>query len=221
VVHQLKDSNRTNLSWRDLKKRSFDKLVYIELWKGRLVKDKKISPSKVNVISDLSIYIDDSSINSAKSDVSFHYSNFSMKTRTASKLYFELLSLARKRSAPSETVIIAANQVIVFTPEAVKLLDILEEKLTFDEIVFFRALAEREIISQNTNGVAKSQYSGAIGWMGGLIQRSIVGVLGTDYIGLEAEQSSGLNMAYDPNNMFEIDEKAPYGQVQQNQVLFI
>ena len=152
VKDQWRSEKMKRLSWRQLHQRRRDKLVYIALWQSKLLGGGSAGLQKPQDTSEVGAF--------PSKETSIHIE----VTNRDHPLYQEELRLAENRQLGSRsnnaTSISASIPVSVspprtkmsgeemrpLTPERVRLLIFLEEILSFEDIIFFRSLAEQVFI---------------------------------------------------------------------------
>lgn len=217
AVHQVQ-RRREKFSWTQMSQRRDDKFVYIELWKCKVMGLKsgirpivkaprrRAKTSKLEQLYDHSIAAD---------------SNGSMRDFTS--CYADILAISHARRAPIEAIYhpgdfiipvgcdvsaveaalsggaqaaIGSVQYYAMTEELVSLLKELEERLSFEDISFFRSLAERDLAME---GRAPQTWLGEVSsWIFGSWQTATP----ADMISDEERRRLYETLHFDPEAVF-------------------
>ena len=148
VITQLKQQGK-RLSWDELLARRDNKKVYIELWKRKLIGGTK----KLSTASTAG-----GSINAEAQERLFQ-----SVLETYNKKRKKVMEEKRKSSSSSSPSSSAGStqRIGKLNSEMMQLLEKLEEKLSFEDILFFRSLAEKELSDM---GSQKSWLGGVVSW---------------------------------------------------------
>jgi hypothetical protein len=200
ILHQLRSSMRGGFSSRRFNQRISDKLVYIELWKSKI-----LSPAGTKLPSDLSL--------DQKRSTEFRSSKLykrlrkisrdrrlQSKQKNASKdasADGDVAAKKQKRKAPGEDdsqldAYYVVSALKPLTLESACLLAIMEFHLSFEDILYFRSLAELDM----------SLESKVPTWIGSMFSWASGGRLG----GISAEDDKRKlfdALKYNPEDMYQ------------------
>lgn len=183
-------SDRTSLSWRQLKLRINDKLVYIELWKKKLntttallasvtMKAKVNDKKKGEIISEMNsyngtdfLYGEDIPVYRESERYQRILAGAAVKRQAAEAVLKEISdhlksSPARLRSpnsyvAPLSSYAAANDPIEPLDDETATLLRAIERHATYEDITYFRSLAEKGV--PNSPNEQPSWVQGFISW---------------------------------------------------------
>ena len=154
VIVQIKIDRKKTFDWRRLVRRLHDKLVYIDLWKSKLVSNQvllqRLEAACISLNTDYRFF-----------------------ERNQSALYQQILAEAKalqrfaEANKGSTDVDFQSKNPRIVKPleqDTMELLRAIEYELTFEDIILFRSLAEKQLSREVTQ---QSWLSGVFSWLSG------------------------------------------------------
>jgi vacuolar protein sorting-associated protein 13A/C len=178
VMFQM-HAERRSLSWRQISDRSLDKDVYIELWKYKLCTPTGVLNAALTAAAKMKAAPTKTCSSSPRSteEQAAAPSLAGTKGRNVSAeklayrsqaLFSELLAESRARRKSLRERLPGRSfrppSIPVLNADTAALLMALERKLTFEDIVYFRSLAEKELAESGTSVNRQGWMDGALSW---------------------------------------------------------
>ena len=154
MIVQIKIDRKKTFDWKRLIRRLHDKLVYIDLWKSKLVSNQALLQRLEAACS--SLHTDYRSFDRSQSDL---YQRILADARALQRL-----ADAHKTSADIDTQSKTPRVVKPLEQETMELLRAIEYELTFEDIILFRSLAEKQLSREVTQ---QSWLGGVFSWLSG------------------------------------------------------
>jgi hypothetical protein len=166
-------SARKSLTWRQLNSRINDKAVYIELWRSKL-NTSSIILTPIEAMAKTY----DKNFNDKKKDIDIDNFNHAYEDNPryrSSEVYIKILKQIDAIKNKTESILqillsssspapVPAGSVLTLTSETAALLRAIERHASFDDIMYFRSLAENEVtVSSRDSSWAQGVLLWAIG----------------------------------------------------------
>jgi len=159
VIIQVNIDRNKSLDWKRLIRRIHDKLVYIELWKSKLLSPPALLQRLDTAFKDQ--HTDHRGFNRTTSELYQRILADARASKVPSNLSNKIQKLGQQTTGKTSTSALLAKPLVA---ETFELLRTIEYHLNFEDIILFRSLAEKKLTREVTH---QSWMGEVFSWLSG------------------------------------------------------